>query len=180
MYVPVAVNCCDVLSATAGLSGVTVIPTSAGANTVSVTDFVTEPEVASIVVGPWRRPVANPWLPAALLIVATAVAEELQVVVAVMFCVLPSVNVPVAVNCCVTPWAIEAEAGLMAIETSAAGVTLSEVTPLTGPSVAVMLADPCATAVASPLLPVVLLIVAVDEELVHVTCVVRFCVLPSE
>ena len=67
------------------------------------------------------------------------------------------------------------------METSAAGVTFSEVNPLRDPNVAVIIVDPVATLVARPLLPEMLLIVAVgtDEE-AHVTCVVRFCVLPSK
>jgi hypothetical protein len=42
---------------------------------------------------------AKPWLPDTLLMAATLVAEELQLTEVVKFCVLPSLNVPVAVNC---------------------------------------------------------------------------------
>ncbi len=66
---------------------------------------------------------------------------------------LLSVYVPVAVNCCVNPGATVAEAGVIAMESSAAGVTVSVVNPLTEPSVAVIVADPCATVVATPLKP---------------------------
>ena len=51
-----------------------------------------------IVVVPIPMALAKPWLPAALLIVATAVFEELQVAEVVRFRVVPSVNVAVAVN----------------------------------------------------------------------------------
>jgi hypothetical protein len=66
------------------------------------------------------------------------------------------------------------------METNAAGVTVSKVDPLIEPSVAVIVADPCATPVARPLLPCTLLIVAfaVEEE-AQLTWVVRFCVPPS-
>ena len=47
-------------SATKGLLGFTVIETKKGANTVSVTEFVTEPDVAVIVVGPCANELANP------------------------------------------------------------------------------------------------------------------------
>jgi len=67
------------------------------------------------------------------------------------------------------------------METSATGVTVSEVDPLIAPSVALTVLAPCATPVARPLLPCVLLIVAfVEAEEAQVTCVVRFKVLPSE
>jgi hypothetical protein len=58
-------------------------------------------------------------------------------------------------------------AGVTVIDTRAAAVTVSEVEPETLPEVAMMPADPTATAVASPLEPVVLLMVAMElsEEL---------------
>ncbi len=55
-----AVNCCVVPTAIPASSGVTVIDTSAADNTVRVTEFVTEPDVAVIVVPPDARLVANP------------------------------------------------------------------------------------------------------------------------
>ena len=50
------------------------------------------------------------------------------------------------------------------METSAAGATASEVDPQIEPSAALIVEEPCATAVAKPLLPCVLLIVTFDEE----------------
>jgi hypothetical protein len=70
--------------------------------------------------------VANP--PAA--IVATVVVAELQVAVPVRFCVELSENVPVAVNCSVVPFTIEGFAGVTAIDTSAAAVTVRVVEPV--------------------------------------------------
>src|ERR1700719_1254331 len=58
----------------------------------------------------------------ALLIVATAVFEELQVTELVRFWVLLSLYVPVAVNCCGTPLATEGFAGVTAIEVKVAAV----------------------------------------------------------
>jgi hypothetical protein len=83
----VAVNCCVRPKATDGLAGVTAIDASVAAVTVSVVEPLTAPEAAWMVVAPAAKLVAKP----ALLIVATAVAEELHVAEPVRFCVLPSV-----------------------------------------------------------------------------------------
>jgi hypothetical protein len=85
-----------------------------------------------MVVVPRPTAVASP----AVLIVATVAAEELHVAVLVRFCVLASVYVPVAVNCCVLPLAIEGVAGVTAIDTNVAAVTVSVVLPETVPEVA--------------------------------------------
>jgi hypothetical protein len=67
--------------------------------TVKLVEPVTVPDVAVIVVVPLPTAVANPLLPAVLLIVATPAADELQVTVVVTFWKVPSLNDPVAVNC---------------------------------------------------------------------------------
>jgi len=119
-------------------------------------------------------------VPLALLIVATAGFEEDQLTDVVKFCVLPSVNVPVAVNCWLVPRAIAELVGVTAIVTSTAGPTVSVVEPLIVPKVAVMVDEPMATLCASPWLGTLLLMVAlVVEEELHVTWVVMFAVLPS-
>jgi hypothetical protein len=71
--------------------------------------------------------------------------------------------------------------GVTEIDVSVAGVTVSEVDPDTLPDVAVIVVEPAATEVASPLEPAALLIVAMPvlDEL-QVTVVVRFCVVLSE
>jgi hypothetical protein len=71
-----------------------------------------EDEVAEIAEVPTPAPVANP----AALIVAVAVFDELQVAVLVRFWVVPSLKVPVAVNCCVAPLVIDGFAGVTAID----------------------------------------------------------------
>ena len=96
--VPVATNCCVVPNATVGLAGVTEIETSAAELTVNVVEPCTDPAVAVMLAVPVSPLLANPWLPLALLMVATEVVSELHCTVVVMFCVLPSVNVPVAEN----------------------------------------------------------------------------------
>jgi hypothetical protein len=71
-----------------------VIEVNVAAVTVIVAVLFTPPEAAWIVVLPTPTPVARPPGP----IVAMPVFSELQVALAVRFCVFPSVKVPVAVN----------------------------------------------------------------------------------
>jgi hypothetical protein len=68
----------------------------------------------------------------------------------VKFCVELSEKVPVAVNCTFEPFAIEGLAGVTAIDTSVAELTVSKVDPLTPPKVAWIMLDPEAFAVATP------------------------------
>jgi len=156
LKVPVAVNCWVVPDGMEAVAGATVMATSAAALTVKVAEPLVFPEVALIVVVPWAMLVARP----ALLMVATAVPLEFQVTEFVRSCVLLSLNVPVAVNCWVFPAAITGFAGFTAMETSVAGVTVSDVDPLTLAEVALMVVFPMATLVASPWLPALLLMVA--------------------
>ena len=145
-----AVNCCVPPWAMVGFAGVTASDTSCGLPTVSRVEPATEPEVAVMVVVPTAALVASPWLPLLLLTTATVVELELQVTVVVRFCVEPSVKVPVAVNCWLVPRAIEGLAGVTAIETRVAGVTVSVVVPLTEPEVAVIVVVPVPVLVARP------------------------------
>ena len=84
-YVPVAVNCCDAPTAMVGLAGVIASDTSVAAVTVSVAVPDTLPDVAVIVVEPAATEVALPLEPAALLIAATVVYDELQDTAVVRF-----------------------------------------------------------------------------------------------
>jgi hypothetical protein len=150
LKVPVAVNCWLVPSAIDGVAGVIASDTSAAEVTVSFVDPVTDPDVAVMVAVPAPVPLANPGFGGTLLIVATAETSELHCAVPVMFCVLPSVYVPVAVNCSVAPVAIVGIAGVTAIDTNVAGVTVSVVDPLIVPDVAVTAVLPTATLEATP------------------------------
>ena len=78
--------------------------TSVGAVTDKVAEPVIEPNFAWIVEDPGATPVARPLA----LIVAAAVAEEDHNTDEVITLVLPLVYVPVALNCCDVPAAIEA------------------------------------------------------------------------
>jgi hypothetical protein len=85
--------------------------------------------------------------------------------------------VPVAVNCCVAPFAIEGDVGVTAIDCSVATVPVSvAVFDVTLLSVAVMLVEPTPVIVARPVEAIVAAAVFEDD---HVTCVVRFCVVLS-
>ena len=73
--------------------------TSVAVVTVSVVLPEISPNAAVIVVMPTDAEVPSPLEPAALLMVATAGAKELQVTDDVRFCVVKSAYRPVAINC---------------------------------------------------------------------------------
>ncbi|MFT4840901.1 MAG: hypothetical protein ACI90M_001359, partial [Candidatus Azotimanducaceae bacterium] len=133
LYVPVAVNCCVVPNAIEGVGGVTANDTSTAGVTVSVVESLTPlpASIAVIVVVPCAALVASPSLPPALLMIATAGDVELHVTVDVRSCVVLSLYVPVAANCCVVPSAIDGVGGVTANDTNTAGVTLSITEPFT-------------------------------------------------
>ncbi len=158
--------------------GVTAIDTSAAGLTVSKDEPEMLPIAALTVVEPTLCEVARPFDPEALLTAATAAELELQVTADVMFCVVLSVYVPVAVNCSVRPSATVGFVGVTAIEVSAAAVTVYPVDPDTAPdplpSTAVTVVEPWAAAVARPCEPLALLMLAVaEEDELQVTCEVR-------
>ena len=152
------------------------IEASTAGLTINVAWALIEPEAIAIVVVPVPRVLASPAEFAVLLMVATFAAVELQWPDCVRSCVVPSVKVPVAVNCCVVPRGMVAVCGLIAMDTRAAGVTVSSVELLIPPEFAVMLAVPMPALCASPLLLMVAA-EAVSED--QVAVLVRSCVLPS-
>ena len=105
--------------------GVMAIETNSAAVTVNPVEPVTLPEAALIVAAPKPTLLACPLLS----IVADDGVSEVQVAVAVKSCVVPSVKLPVAVKACLVPNAIEALAGVTAIDTNAAALTVSVVDP---------------------------------------------------
>jgi hypothetical protein len=96
-----------------------------------------------VAVLPGVTPVASPFC------VTVAPVEALQVTLEVMSCVLPSANVPVAVNCCVPLGATVAVAGVTAIDFRALA-TVRTVEPLIVPELTEMVVVPLDTAVARP------------------------------
>ena len=102
--VPVALSFWVVPKANEGFTGVIAMETRVGCATLRVLEPVTGPKVAVIVALPVPTPVAKP----VLLTLATAGADVLYVTEFVRFCVLPSVFVTAAANCCVLPRATDA------------------------------------------------------------------------
>ncbi len=98
-----------------------------------------------------------------------------QAAVFVNTSVLPSLYVPVATRGSVVPMANDALAGVTAMETSTACPTLSVAVPLIKPDVAVIMAVPTPSPLATP--PLAMLATVEDE--VQVTELVRSCALPS-
>src|SRR6202007_2571606 len=125
--------------------GLTWIAGAGAGFTVSSVEPVMLPTVAEIVELPAPTPVARP----VALIVATAAVPEAHTAL-LSTCVVLSLNVPVAVNCCVAPLVIEGFAGVTAIDTSVAGFTVSSVEPVMLPTVAETVELPAPTPVARP------------------------------
>lgn len=85
-----------------------------------------------------------------LAIVAAVVFEDVQVTEVVRSTVVESCRMPTAVYCCVAPEEIDWVAGVIEMDARLAVVTVTVVEPLTPASVALMVADPAATPVISP------------------------------
>ena len=88
----------------------------------------------------------------------------------------PSLKVPVAANCWFLPTGIEGIAGVTAIDSRIAAVTVRSVDAVIAPDAAWIVVVPSETPVAWPAASIVATLVADD---VHVTDAVRSCVLPS-
>lgn len=115
------------------------------------------------------------------LIVATATSEEVHAACTVILTAEPSLKVPCAVNVCEDPKLIAELAGVTAIETKVALVTVSVVVALIPENAAVIVVVPVVTPVATPPLPDALLTVATDGvDEVQVTAEVRSNCWPSE
>jgi hypothetical protein len=159
-----------------GFVGVTAMEVRVALVTVSIVLPDTLPSVAVIVAVPAASALATPMLPAALLSVATDVFDELHVTAAVTSWVELSEYFPVAVKATVTPAGALGAVGVTSIVTSVAGVTVTLAEPDTAPTVAMTVAEPGATPVASA--PAVIVSVPCADEL-HVACAVTSCLLPS-
>ena len=169
---PVAVNCCVAPALIDAVAGVTAIDCNVFVTVNTAAGEVTEPRLAVMLLEPAATPVASP----AALIVATEVVPDVQVTELVMLALLPSLYVPVAVNCCVAPALIEAAAGVTAIDCNVFVTVNTAAGDVTEPSVAVMLLEPALTPVARPAALIVATEVVPD---VQVTELVIFAVLPS-
>ena len=163
-----------------GVAGVTAIETSFAGVTVSVVLPLIAPIAAEIWSCPVARAEARPFESVAFETVATVAVADAQVTLSETSCVVASSKKPVAMNCCWVPLAIDGTAGVTAIETRVAAVTVRVVLPFTAPSVAEMTELPVATPVASPNESAAFEIVAVAGVAeAHVTVSLRSCVVAS-
>lgn len=171
LNVPTAVNLIEVRTAIRGLAGLIVMLTRCAVDTVSPVEPLTVLKVAVIVELPGATLVTNP----ALLIVATVGVEEPHSTDPVMFCVLLSLNVPVAVNCEVVPVDIDPFAGVTASDTRLALVTVRDAVPVTEPDATVMVEVPAPRLVANPFESIDATALEPENQITDVNC----CVLPS-
>lgn len=100
------------------------------------------PEFAPMLLDPAAVQFANPATLGALATVATLADEELQCAFKVTSCVLPSLKVPVAANCCVVPADTVGDVGVTAMEDRVPVPTVIVVVPLTPEALAVMVTVP--------------------------------------
>src|SRR6266568_4090228 len=112
------------------------------------------PLVAVIVALPTVTPVTSPEA-------LTAAAAPLLVVQVIVrpLSGFPAESLAVALSCSVLPTATLANAGLTVTEATGTTVTVSDAVPLCPPLVAVMVVEPAARAVTSPLVPTVATVV---------------------
>jgi hypothetical protein len=152
----------------AGIAGVIAMETNCAGETVTVVAPVMEPPLAEIVASPSSTPVTAPLAET----IATLSMDDNHVTVDVRTCVLPSVYVPVAVNCWIVPSASDESAGVTAIDCRAAGNTVSEVSfDVIDPADATIVVDPVPLLVASPLLSIIATVATVELQ---VTAFVTF------
>jgi hypothetical protein len=140
-------------------------------NTINRVEPLIPPELAVISGLPIATPVACPVLP----ILASVVSELLQAALLVKSALLPSLNVPVALNCTLLLMVTLGFPGVTTIETGdRAAVTVSIVEPVTPPVVALMVVDPAFNALARPAeLPPEVIVAIVLSDDAHVTPAVR-------
>jgi hypothetical protein len=141
---PVAVYCCVVPSAMVAVSGVTVMDVTATDVSTAVPEML--PNDAVMVVVPLIE--GNAFAIPALVTLATAGFEEVQVIEEVRFCTDPFRRVPVAVNPIAVPLAIVGPSGDRAMDTR--GDTSTSVVPETAPCVTVIVVEPAFAAVTRP------------------------------
>lgn len=109
---------------------------------VRVADAVFPPELAPMMAVPVAWAVAKPATLGALATVATVAEDELQWLFSVMSWVVPSLNVPVAMNGCRLPTGTETVSGVIATATSVPVPTVKVVVPVTFEAVAEMVTLP--------------------------------------
>jgi hypothetical protein len=138
---------------------------------------VTDPDLAKIVTHPRARAVASP--PGT--IDTTPLFDDAQVTKPVISCVLPSENVPLAVNCWSVPRDKTAFWGAIAIETNVGRVaeTVRVAVEVICPDLADTVDTPGDTPFARPGTPPALMVAIAGLLEIHVTEEVTFCRVPS-
>ena len=131
------------------------------------------PEVAVIVAVPIDKPVATP----VARMVAVKVLFEDQVTLLVIFKLVPSEYVPVAIKACVRPLGTEAVNGVTAIEFNVVAVTVKAVMPDFPLAVAVIVVVPGDIPVAMPVVAIVAIECFSDAQ---VTVLLISRLVPSE
>jgi hypothetical protein len=101
--------------------------------TVSVAVFVIDPSAAVMVAVPALAAVASPLVAPVLMMVATAMFDDVQTADAVMSWLDPSLKFPVAANCFLVPRASCTAVGIIVMDVSVAAVTVNVVVPETVP-----------------------------------------------
>jgi hypothetical protein len=172
LNVPTAVSWIAVLRWIFGLLGDTVIAVRVTGDTVNEADPLTAPTKAEIVAVPLAIAVTTPRAST----VAARWFDELQTAERVTSWVLESLNVPTAFMCRNVPVGSVRLAGVTAIDTRVAGVTVTGALPVTDPEVALTVAAPVPTAVATPVAGSTASVWLSEEPQVTV---VNTCVLPS-
>ena len=171
LNVPIAVNCFVLPMGIVELLGVTAIETILAAVTLREALPTTLPDAALTVVLPVPIEVARP------LASMLATAEEADdQVTELKIWVLPSSKVPTAVNGWLVPSAIDALAGLTAIERRCAATTVRLVESVSDPTCAVSVVEPAPAVLASP---EALMVATAGEEELHVTPLTRSWLEPS-
>ena len=107
----------------------------------NVVELVIPPELAPITVFPAAKVVASP-APGPFAMVATLAVDELQCELSVTSCVLLSLKVPVAVNCCVLPTVTDGFTGEIAMDCRVPVPIVSVVVPVTPEAVAEIVGVP--------------------------------------
>lgn len=178
--VPVALNCCNVPRGMDGVAGVTAIEFTVALVTVrlALAKMLPELTVAVMVELPAPIPSARPGAPFKLML-ATPGFPDAHCTDPVMFCMLPSVNVPVAVNCVVVFCAIEVVNGVIATDTAAALLAVTFALEKMLPELAVIVEEPSPVALANPKVPFALMATAAGLPDVHCTDAVMSRVVPS-
>jgi hypothetical protein len=171
LNVPVAVNCLLASLGMVEFAGAIASETKVALVTVTAAVPEIDPEVAVTVDVP--APIALP-IPVELTVRTFCALDDHWTDGST--CVLPSSNVPVAVNCCSVPIANEAVDGEAVIEVRCAATTVKEVESVRDPTLAVIVVVPGANNDASPVLSMAATVV---EEEVHVTPLVRSAEDPS-